>query len=376
MTDTVATDTPTAQQDLEAEIGAYAENLMITGLHAMEAMTISLGRTLGLYDRLLELGEATPGALAGAAGIHARYAQEWLEQQATAGLIDVVADGIDGDPASRTYALSVAATACLTDPESLASVGPLFDLLPSIGTVFTPLQTAFRTGGGVPYADYAIHDAQGDFNRPAFLNLLTTEWLPTVPGLTSRLARSDARVAEIGCGEGWAAIAIAKAWPTVHVDGFDLDDASIAAARKHAADAGVADRVHFELVDVTGDLSARAQLGSYDLVLAFEMIHDLARPVGALRNLRALGKPDAVVFVMDEKAAEVFEAATENPIERLLYAASVLHCLPVGMADAPSAGTGTVMRPSTFRRYAADAGFASVEVLPIDHPMFRFYGLS
>jgi 2-polyprenyl-3-methyl-5-hydroxy-6-metoxy-1,4-benzoquinol methylase len=116
-------------------------------------------------------------------------------------------------------------------------------------------------------------------------------------------------------------------------------------------------------------------MGSYDLVLAFEMIHDLARPVGALRNLRALGNPDAVVFVMDEKAAEVFEAATENPIERLLYAASVLHCLPVGMADAPSAGTGTVMRPSTFRRYATEAGFTTVEVLPIEHPMFRFYRL-
>jgi len=373
MTDTATPDTAT---DLEAQIGAYADNLMMTGLHAMEAMTISLGRTLGLYDRLLEVGEAKPAALASAAGIHVRYAQEWLEQQASAGLIGVVADGIDGNPADRTYALSVAAAACLTDPESLASVGPLFDLLPSIGTVFDSLQHAFRTGGGVPYADYAIHDAQGDFNRPAFLNLLTTEWLPTVPGLISRLAQGGARVAEIGCGEGWAAVAIAKAWPTVRVDGFDLDDASIAAARKHAADVGVADRVRFELVDVTGDLSSRAEMGSYDLVLAFEMIHDLARPVGALQTMRALGKPDAVVVVMDENAAEVFEAATESPIERLLYAASVLHCLPVGMADGPSAGTGTVMRPSTFRRYAAEAGFAAVEVLPIEHPMFRFYRLA
>ena len=78
---------------------------------------------------------------------------------------------------------------------------------------------------------------------------------------------------------------------------------------------------------------------------------------------------------MDENVAEAFEAATENPIERLFYAASVLHCLPVGMADTPSAGTGTVMRPATFRRYAAEAGFAGVDILPIEHPMFRFYGL-
>ena len=116
-------------------------------------------------------------------------------------------------------------------------------------------------------------------------------------------------------------------------------------------------------------------MGSYDLVLAFEMVHDLARPVDALRNMRALAKEGAVIVVMDENVAEAFEAATENPIERLFYAASVLHCLPVGMADAPSAGTGTVMRPSTFRRYATEAGFAGVDILPIEHPMFRFYGL-
>ena len=372
MTDTVKATDP----DLEAEIGAYAENLMITGLHALEAVTISLGRTLGLYDRLVELGEANPPALAAAAGIHPRYAQEWLEQQAAAGFIAVVSGGVEGDPASRTYALPMAAAACLTDPESLASVGPLFDLLPAVGTVLPALHAAFRSGGGVPYADYAIHDAQGDFNRPAFLNLLTTEWLPAVPGAAACLERRDARVAEIGCGEGWAAIAIANAWPNARVDGFDLDDASIAAARKHAADAGVADRVRFELVDVAGDISTRAELGSYDVVLAFEMIHDLAQPVAALQNMRSLGKSDAVVVVMDENVAETFEAATENPIERLFYAASVLHCLPVGMADAPSAGTGTVMRPATFRRYAADAGFASVDILPIDHPMFRFYALS
>jgi 2-polyprenyl-3-methyl-5-hydroxy-6-metoxy-1,4-benzoquinol methylase len=373
MTDTVTPDTVTT--DLEAQIGAYADNLVITGLHALEAVTISLGRTLGLYDRLVELGEATPATLADAAGIHPRYAQEWLEQQAAAGLIDVVAERLDGAGSNRTYALSIAAAACLTDPDSLASVGPLFDLLPSVGTVLPALHTAFRTGGGVPYADYAIHDAQGDFNRPAFVNLLTAEWLPAVPGVAFRLEQGEARVAEIGCGEGWAAIAIAKAWPGVRVDGFDLDDASIAAARKHAADAGVADRVRFELVDVTGDLSGRAALGSYDLVLAFEMVHDLARPVDALRNMRALAKPDGTIVVMDENVAEAFEAATENPIERLFYAASVLHCLPVGMADAPSAGTGTVMRPAKFRRYATEAGFSDVDVLPIEHPMFRFYGL-
>jgi hypothetical protein len=105
------------------------------------------------------------------------------------------------------------------------------------------------------------------------------------------------------------------------------------------------------------------------------MIHDLAQPVAALGTMRRLGKPDAIHLVVDEKAGEHFEASTENPVERMFYAASVLHCLPVGMAESPSAGTGTVMRPSTLRGYASDAGFSSVEILPIEHDIFRFYRL-
>ena len=368
------TSSESSDQDLEAEIGAYAERLFETGLAALEAVTISLGRELGLYEHLAAGDGATSLGLADDAGIHPRYAREWLEQQAAAGLIVLQANA--NDPDQRCYGLSPAAQECLLRPESLASVGPLLDLLPSIGRVFPTLVDAFRTGDGIPYADYAIHDAQGDFNRPAFLNLLASDWLPAVPGVADRLAAGPARVAEIGCGEGWAAIAIARAWPEVEVDGFDNDEASIAAARKHAAESGVGERVRFELVDVTGDLPATIETGSYDIVLAFEMIHDLARPQEALSTMRRLGKADAVHLVVDEKVAESFEAPTDNPIERLFYAASVLHCLPVGLSETPSVGTGTVMRPATFRTYARQAGFSTIEILPIDNDLFRFYRLA
>lgn len=362
-----------SDQDIEAQIGAFAEHLFETGLAALEAVTISVGRELGLYAHLAAADGGTPLDLADHAAINPRYAREWLEQQAAAGLIvlQVNAD----DPDQRRYSLSPAAQECLLRPDSMASVGPLLDLIPSIGRVFPTLVNAFRTGDGIPYADYAIHDAQGDFNRPAFLNLLASEWLPAVPGVTERVGAGPAKIAEIGCGEGWAAIAIARAWPDARVDGFDNDDASIAAARKHAAEAGVSDRVRFELVDVTHDLPDWVDTGTYDIVLAFEMIHDLAQPQAALTTMRLLGKPEAVHLVVDEKVAETFEAPTENPVERLFYAASVLHCLPVGMAESPSVGTGTVMRPATFRSYAHQAGFSSIDILPIDHDLFRFYKL-
>jgi SAM-dependent methyltransferase len=357
--------------DLEAEVGAYAERLFGVGLAAFEAASIALGRRLGLYRALEDGGPSTATELGAAAGIHPRYAREWLEQQAVAGYLAV--DDVDAAAEERRYTLPIAAAVCLNDPESLASVGPLFDFYTSLGPVFPALQRAFREGGGVPYADYGIHDVQGDFNRPAFLNLLTTQWLPAVPGVVDRLASGTARVAEIGSGEGWAAIAIARAWPGVRVDGFDLDDASVAAARRHAAEAGVADRVTFEVADVAE--TSRFADGGYDLVLAFEMVHDLARPVDALATMRRLGRPDAAFVVMDERVAERFEAPTENPVERLFYVASVLHCLPAGMAEQPSAATGTVMRPDTLRGYATAAGFADAEVLPIEHDLFRFYRL-
>lgn len=245
-----------------------------------------------------------------------------------------------------------------------------------MSAVYPALTEAFRGGDGVPYADYAVHDAQGNFNRPAYLALLTTEWLPAVPGVTGIFATgAQVRVAEIGSGEGWAAIAIAKAWPHVHVDGFDVDEASVAAARRYAAEAGVSDRVRFEVADVADTASFDTAAGSYDVLLAFEMIHDLARPVEALRTLRRLGKAGAVFLVMDERVREEFDPSSEDPMERFFYAASVLHCLPVGRSESPSAATGTVMRPATLRRYAAEAGFSDTEVLPIDHDLFRFYQL-
>jgi SAM-dependent methyltransferase len=366
--------TNTASADLDAQIGAYADRIFQTGLATLEAITVSLGRELGLYQHLTNEGGVTPGELAHGAGIDERYAREWLEQQASAGLIDVTNN--NGGTDQRRYALSPAGQECLLDPDSLASVGPLIDLLPAIARVFpATLIDAFRTGRGIPYADYALHDAQGDFNRPAFLHLLASDWLPSIDGLSDRLAAGDARAVEIGCGEGWAAIAVAQAWPGVEVDGFDNDEASIAAARKHAAEAGVSDRVRFEVIDVTSNLADPVTTSIYDLVMAFEMIHDLARPVEALANMRRLGKPDAKFLVADEKVAAEFHAPSDDPVERLLYAASVLHCLPVGMADSPSAGTGTVMRPATFTAYATSAGFSTVNILPIEHDFLRFYQL-
>jgi cyclopropane fatty-acyl-phospholipid synthase-like methyltransferase len=231
---------------------------------------------------------------------------------------------------------------------------------------------AFR-GGGVPYADYRkdLHEGQAGMNRNLFLYQLGPEYLAAISDLHARLSSDPpARIADFGCGHAWSSIGMARTYPGVEVDGFDLDDASVEAARTHVREFGLADRVQVELRDA-GDPDLA---GCYDLVTAFECIHDMADPVAALRTMRRLARDGGSVIVMDERVNEEF-TPDAGPIEALTYGFSVLHCLPVGVVDQPSAGTGTVMRPGTLREYAREAGFARVEILPLENYFFTFYRL-
>jgi 2-polyprenyl-3-methyl-5-hydroxy-6-metoxy-1,4-benzoquinol methylase len=325
----------------------------------------------GLYAAVAEAGPVTSAELAARAGIAERYAREWLEQQTVTGLLDCVDRAAPAD--ERRYVMPAGHEIVLLDADSPACLAPVALAAAGIGGVLPQLLEAYRTGGGVPYAAYGadFRDGQAGFNRPAFVNLLAGEWLEV--GLPDVKARLDdgarLRIADVACGAGWSSIALARAHPEARVEGYDVDDASIADARRNAAEAGLADRITFEVLDAV-DLPA----GRFDLICVFEALHDMSRPVEVLRALRTALVDGGTVLVMDERAADSF-AEGEGPIEAFLYGASVLHCLPVGMSDQPSAATGTVMRTETVRSYAADAGFAGTDVLPIEHDMFRFYRL-
>jgi 2-polyprenyl-3-methyl-5-hydroxy-6-metoxy-1,4-benzoquinol methylase len=177
-------------------------------------------------------------------------------------------------------------------------------------------------------------------------------------------------IAELGCGEGLAAHTIAKTYPNAEVDGYDLDDASIAIARRNAVAAGVDNRVRFE----ANDAAASDVTGEYDLVMAIEMLHDVPDPVGVLRTMKKLAGNQGAVLVVDERTEDVFAVPTTE-MERLFYAFSTLHCLAVSMQDS-GAGTGTVFRTDTLQRYATEAGFSTVHTLDVYHPQFRLYKLT
>ncbi len=208
-------------------------------------------------------------------------------------------------------------------------------------------------------------------NRPMFLNLLAQEGFPAVPGLVQRLtADPPARVLDVGCGTGWSSIAIARAYPKVTVVGLDLDEASIAEARANAEASGVADRTTFEVHD-----AADPEVdGAFDLVCAFETIHDMTDPVAALQAMRSLRAEGGTLLLADERVADEFTTDVDEA-ERFQWGWSALHCLPCALTEPPATGTGTIMRTPTVREYAHAAGFSEVEVLPIQNEFWRFYRL-
>lgn len=362
---TEVTPQPTEQRD------ALVARLFQSILGTMDLFTVYMGDRLGLYRALAEAGPATVAELAARTGTQERYVREWLEQQAVTGMIEVAEE--EREAAARRYRLPAGHAEVLLERDSLNYLGFVARLAVSLGRALPEVLHSFRAGGGVAWGNYGddAREGQADQNRPVFLNLLGTRWLPAIPDVHDRLqAGPPARVADVGCGAGWSSVAIAQAYPSVHVDGFDLDEPSIAMARANALEAGVADRVSFHVRDV-------AQPGwpaRYDLVTAFETIHDMARPVEVLGAMRRLAAQGGAVMIMDERVGESFTAPGDE-IERLFYGFSVLCCLPAGMADSPSAATGAVMRPGTLRRYALEAGFRAVEILPIEHDFFRFYRL-
>jgi 2-polyprenyl-3-methyl-5-hydroxy-6-metoxy-1,4-benzoquinol methylase len=350
---------------------ALIERIFTSTIALFDLAGIYLGQRLGLYRELHDHGPATSGELAQRSGADERYVREWLEHQAVTGLLTV--DDPAASATERRYALPAGHAEPLVDPDSPSYIAPLARQALGMLSPLPQLVEAFRTGEGVPYPAYGDDTREGiaELNRAMFINELGSSWFPAIDDVHERLgSMPGACVADLGCGTGWSSIAIARAYPQAYVHGIDADPASIAAATANAAAEGLEDRVRFHVLDA----SDPGLDGSYDLVTIFEALHDMARPVDALRRARRLLTDGGTVIVADERVAERFTAPGDD-LERLMYGFSVVHCLAVGREGPHSAATGTAMRPATLRAYAEAAGFGRVEVLGIDNDFWRFYRL-
>lgn len=354
-----------------AQRDAFIERMLKSTSGLFDIFTIYIGDRLGFYQALAGGASVTSIELAARTGAHERYAREWLEQQTVTGILEV--ENPEAEATARRFRLPAPYAEVLAGRDSLNYLAPLAQLAVGAALPVHAVLNAFRTGGGVPFGDYGVdvREGQAGMNRAMFLQELGQKWLPAIPDIHARLqADPPARVADFGCGAGWSSIGIAQAYPKVQVDGFDLDEPSIDLARANLRETNLNGRVKFQVRDA-GDPTLA---GQYDLVTAFECVHDMSDPVKALQTMRRLIKITGTVIIVDERVGDTF-TPTGNEVEWMMYGWSVLHCLPVGMADHPAAGTGTVMRTDTLRGYARQAGFRDVEVLPIDNFFFRFYRL-
>jgi SAM-dependent methyltransferase len=349
---------------------ALAERLFMDGVGAFHLVTVYLGVRLGLFRALAESPALTATELATAASIDGRYAIEWLQAETYAGLL--VADGSDYTTAHFTLADGVAST--LVDEVSPAYVGGIPLALAAVAGATGALREAYRSGSGVAAAAYGpeMVPAQAAFNRPAFVNELATSWLPQMTEVYPRLCDTTrpARIADVGCGCGWSAIELAKAFDHITVDGYDTDTDSVEQARRNAEEHGVHNRVRFHTVDASTNTYGA---GDYDLIFFFECMHDFGRPVEALAAARTALARGGAVIVMDERTAD--HPLLGDPVETFFALVSATWCLPQSRVMPDCEAPGTLMRAATLESFARRAGWAGVDVLPIEHGFFRFYQL-
>lgn len=364
---------PPAGGTADAQAQALAVRLFRAMLATQESFAAYLGVKLGLYQALHDQGPATARQLAARTGLFLRYVREWLEQQAVAGML--VVDEPDRAWQVRVYRLPPGHERVLTaseDPLSLVWTAML--PLGGVAAALPHLLAAFRTGDGVPAAVFGEdwRHGHGGANRAVYTAELAG-WLRChLPDIHRRLERDGARIADLGCGAGWASIALARAYPASRLTAVDVDGVSVAEARETAATAGLAGRMCFRVADA----ASLAGEDRYDLVCLFDVLHEAARPAEVLRACRALRGPSGAVLVLESQVTDTFRAPASE-VERFQYATSVLHCLPAGLVGPGAVGTGTVMRPATIRAHAHAAGFSRVrryEVADRFHCLYRLDG--
>jgi len=320
----------------------------------------SIGHQVGLFDAMASLPAASAERIASAAGLNERYVREWLGTMVTGRVVDY-------DAGDQSYRLPPEHAAWLTRVAGTNNLALQAQYIPLLAQVDELIVHCFRRGGGVPYSAFprfqrlmaeesgAVHDAS-----------LVDKILPQVSGLGARL-REGIDAADIGCGSGHAVNLLARAFPASRFSGYDLSEEGIAAARAEAERLGLAN-THFEVCDLS-ELAAREQ---YDLVTAFDAVHDQAQPAEVLRGVAAALRPDGVFLMVDIAASTNLAENLDHALGPFLYTVSCLHCMTVSLARG-GAGLGAMWGHQKARRMLADAGFAHVDVSQVDGDLFNNY---
>jgi ubiquinone/menaquinone biosynthesis C-methylase UbiE len=320
-------------------LGRFVTDLGATGA----AGSVVIGNRLGLY-RALAQGPATPEQFAERTGCHPRYLTEWLRGQAAGGYVSC-------DPVTAEFSLTEEQAFCLADPNG-PDVSAAFLIVLGYLRAEPRITEAFRTGAGVGWHEHHEDVSVGcdAFYRPGYVAELVPSWIPALDGVEEKLT-AGARVADVGCGLGSSSVLLARAYPHTSVVGSDYHGESIGLARKKATEAGVADRVGFEVA------TAQTFTGTgYDLVTMFDCLHDMGDPLGAARRVREALAPDGTWLLVEPFASDTVED-NFNPVGRLYFAGSTFLCVPNGLSQPGGYALGAQAGEAAIRQVITDAGF-------------------
>jgi SAM-dependent methyltransferase len=331
--------------DIEAAVGRTISDLGAT----FSGVLVNVGRRLGLYKALAQIGACTSDELAQATGVRERYVREWLNNQAAGGYVHY-------EPKGQRYTLPPAQAMVLAIEDSPVYMAPAFEVAASFWLDEEHIIEAFRSGNGFGWHEHNERLFCGTemFFRTGYRTHLVSEWLPALTGIVERL-RAGARVADVGCGHGASTILMARAFPESEFLGFDYHADSIATAARRARDAGV-DNVRFEVA--TAKDYGR---GNFDLVCFMDCLHDLGDPLGALVHARDVLKSDGKVMLVEPYAGNAVEENL-NPVGRLFYAASAMACTPHSLSQEVGLGLGAQAGEERLRGLARQAGFSDLRL--------------
>ncbi|MDT5268905.1 MAG: hypothetical protein QOH49_1091 [Acidobacteriota bacterium] len=328
------------QEKLEAFLGKVVTDFGA----ALSSSLVYIGQKLGLYKALAEAGPSTPAELAARTGTQERYVREWLINQTAGGYVEY-------DAAASKFSLSPEQAAALADEQSPAFVGGGFYLVKALAGAAPRIAEHFRGGGGMLWGEHDSDLFVGTerFFRPGYRAHLTAEWIPALTGIDEKL-KAGGTVADVGCGHGASTIIMAQAYPNARFTGFDNHEPSIEHARRTAQEAGVADRVTFEVSS-----ASEIPVGPYDLVCFFDCLHDMGDPAGAARRASEVLAEDGSALIVEPMAGNTVEENI-NIIGRTFSAASTLCCTSNSLALGGPA-LGAVATDDALREVVTGAGF-------------------
>jgi 2-polyprenyl-3-methyl-5-hydroxy-6-metoxy-1,4-benzoquinol methylase len=332
----------------ETKLEAFLEQVLTEAGAAVNAALIRIGDELGLYRAMSDAQPVTAATVAHRTDTHERYVREWLNAQAAGGFVAY-------DPESDRYTLPAEHAVVLADESSPFALAGLFQSVTAAIRADERVTDAFRTSAGVGWHEHhhgLFHGVERVFGA-AYRTHLVAEWIPALDGVEEKLT-AGARVADVGCGHGLSTILLAQAFPNSHFEGYDAHAPSIEVARRRAEEAGVADRVRFDVATADA-FPARG----YDLVAVFDALHDMGDPAGAARHVRSALADDGTWMIVEPMAGDRIEE-NFHPLGRLNYGFSTLICTPGSLSQEGRAGLGTLAGEARVAEIVRGAGFGSV----------------